>query len=58
MIFVRTACDEWTSQHGKTVDEEVATDYKILESFGVKKPRILRSSAKGGFDNEEILKSC
>jgi hypothetical protein len=45
VYFIRSQCDQWKASHKKTIDEEITNDYKILEQYGIKNPRIFKSSA-------------
>jgi hypothetical protein len=62
VYFVRSQCDQWNNNHQKSIDEEILSDYKILEEYGVKDSIILRSSAtdlsstKFKNENSTILK--
>ena len=43
---MRSQCDQWDTDHKKSIDEEVMSDYEVLKSYGVKDPTILKSSSK------------
>ena len=45
VYFVRSQCDQWKSTHHKSIDEEIENDEKILKGYGIKDPKILKSSA-------------
>lgn len=46
VYFVRSQCDQWDTDHKRSIDEEVMADYEVLKLYGVKDPVILKSSAK------------
>jgi hypothetical protein len=43
---VRTHCDKWENNHKKTIEQEVETDKKLLEKWGLKTQVLATSSKK------------
>lgn len=44
--LIRTQCDQVSKKDNKTLEEEVKTDYEILNSWGIKGIKIFKTTAK------------
>lgn len=54
-VLVRTKCDTWMQGHVLTIDQEIGRDRQQLKEWGIgEEVKIYKTSASGGFDNDEV----
>jgi len=54
LYVIRTKCDMFSERDERTVAQEVALDRQFLQQQGAGDVRIFTTSARGGFENEQL----